>query len=85
MAVPCLLRTVLQNDHHSQQKRYVQPHEPEQRREDPMEEAIGEVAERPHAIDFLRCHEGARADAVRREGVVEIATALEFLLDQALG
>lgn len=85
MAVPCLLRAVLKNNHHSQQKRYVKPHEPEQRGEDPIEKAVGEVAEGPHAIDFLRCHEGARADVVWREGVVEIATALELLLDQALG
>jgi len=85
MAVPCLLRAVLQNDHHGQQKRHVKPHEPEQGSEDPVEEAVGEIAKRPHAVDFLGGHKGARADAVRREGIVEIATALEFLLDQALG
>ena len=85
VAVSFLLCTVLQDYYHSQQKRHIKSNDTKQSSENQVEEAIGEIAERTHTINLLRRYKGARADTVLREGVIEISTALELLLDQALG
>lgn len=85
MPIPRLLRPTPQHHHHAQQQRHIQPHQSKQRREHPVQEAVREITKRTHAIDFHCRHERTCAHRVLRERVIQIPTALEFLLDEALG